>query len=89
MANKQKGPKFDELHQKADEIETRYISVKRKGLEAPSSATLYFNCPFCNVEVKAYLWLLSGGGKRCDCGALFTGLSGRAVHFKNKSHLIP
>lgn len=32
---------------------------------------LTLTCPFCSAEVPAYLWSLSGGGKRCDCGALF------------------
>jgi hypothetical protein len=32
----------------------------------------YITCPFCEAEVKAYIWSLSGGRKRCDCGALHT-----------------
>ena len=31
---------------------------------------VYITCPFCEVRVKAYIWSLAGGGKRCDCGAL-------------------
>jgi hypothetical protein len=27
-------------------------------------------CPFCGARVKAYVWSLAGGGKRCPCGAL-------------------
>ena len=30
----------------------------------------YITCPFCGTEVKTYIWSLSGGGKRCPCGAL-------------------
>lgn len=30
---------------------------------------VYIKCPFCGVEVKAYMWSLSGGGKLCPCGA--------------------
>lgn len=63
-----------------DGIETRQINVHHKGLEPPSSVTLYFYCPFCRDEVKAYLWSLSGGGKRCGCGAFFYS-RGRATHF--------
>lgn len=34
-------------------------------------------CPFCGETVTAYVWSLSGGGKRCPCGAKHgsTGLS--------------
>jgi hypothetical protein len=32
----------------------------------------YVTCPFCGAEVKAYVWSLAGGGKRCPCGALHT-----------------
>ena len=46
--------------------------------EYPSSIVWYIDCPFCGVEVKAYLWSLSGGGKRCECGAIFGGTSGEA-----------
>lgn len=89
MSKKQKGPKFDDLNKLADELETRYIRILAEDVEHPSSRVIYFDCPFCNVAVKAYVWSLCGGGKRCDCGALFTGRSGRAVHFKNKPHLVP
>ena len=34
-------------------------------------------CPFCGRNVKAYVWSLAGGGKRCDCGTLF-GSDGKA-----------
>ena len=31
----------------------------------------YITCPFCRCDVKAFIWSLSGGGKRCSgCGAL-------------------
>lgn len=29
-------------------------------------------CPFCGVTSTLYLWSLSGCGKKCSCGALFT-----------------
>jgi hypothetical protein len=54
-----------------DTIERRQITLRRVGLERPSSVIWYIECPFCNSDVKAYLWSLSGGGKRCDdCGAI-------------------
>lgn len=60
----------------------RKIEVHREGLEHRSSNTIYFYCPFCDVEVKAYVWSLIGGGKRCNCGALFTGRSGSAFQWE-------
>lgn len=30
------------------------------------------DCPFCNRQVEAYVWSLSGSGKKCKCGALIT-----------------
>ena len=33
----------------------------------------YITCPYCNAEVKAYIWSLCGGGKRCPCGAVHGG----------------
>jgi hypothetical protein len=30
----------------------------------------YITCPFCHERVRAYVWSLAGGGKRCPCGAL-------------------
>lgn len=32
---------------------------------------LTLTCPFCTNETYAFAWSLAGGGKRCDCGALF------------------
>lgn len=29
-------------------------------------------CPFCEADVVAYVWSLSGNGKKCPCGAMFT-----------------
>jgi hypothetical protein len=28
------------------------------------------DCPFCNRVVNCYLWSISGGGKKCECGAV-------------------
>ena len=36
-------------------------------------STVNIACPFCNATITAYVWSLNGGGKRCTCGALFTG----------------
>lgn len=36
-------------------------------------STTTFACPWCKAEVVAFVWSLCGGGKRCDCGAIFGG----------------
>lgn len=28
------------------------------------------DCPFCGETVKVYTWSISGGGKKCKCGAM-------------------
>jgi hypothetical protein len=38
---------------------------------AMGRSSLYIYCPFCARRVIAFVWSLSGCGKRCDCGALF------------------
>lgn len=79
---KNKPVKFSDLNLHCDKLECRQIVVHRVGLEHKSSNTIYFYCPFCRDEVKAYVWSLVGGGKRCDCGALFAGGSGRAYQWR-------
>mgnify|MGYP003123720655 FL=1 len=78
---KKKGPTHDDRAQHADRIEARRYTVKREGLEPPSSVVHYIDCPFCHQEVKAYLWSISGSGKRCQCGAMLSRL-GNAYHWK-------
>lgn len=53
--------------------ERKPFTVTGRGLERPSSRIVYFNCPWCETEIKAYVWSLNGGGKRCECGAIFSG----------------
>lgn len=79
-----KGPTHDDLTQRKGEIETRPYVVKHESLERPSSVVYLIDCPFCQQEVKAYLWSISGGGKRCKCGALLT-RRGDAHHWKEAS----
>lgn len=54
-----------------EKLEYRKLS---ESMEHPSSVVWYIECPFCLAEVKAYLWSLCGGGKRCGCGALMGSL---------------
>lgn len=39
-------------------------------------SSIDIRCPWCSAVFRAYVWSLSGGGKRCRCGALF-GSAGR------------
>ena len=64
------------------EAERRQWTLKRTSLERPSSVVYYIECPFCGEEVKAYLWSLCGCGKRCECGALFSGSLNLAIKKK-------
>lgn len=57
--------------------ELRKYHVKRQGMERDaegraSQKAIWFDCPFCGIEVKARVWSLCGRGKRCGCDALFT-----------------
>lgn len=38
--------------------------------QANGRSYTYITCPFCGEVVKAYIWSLCGGGKKCPCGAL-------------------
>lgn len=61
--------------------ESREYEVVSQTLEYPSSIVWHISCPWCGGSVKAYLWSLSGGGKRCECGAVF---SAQGVAYKKK-----
>lgn len=58
-----------------DDAAARDFRVTRSGLKAPSSNWVDIECPFCGTESRAYVWSLSGGGKKCTnrkCGAKHT-----------------
>jgi len=73
---------FPKIDRDRDAITRRPYAVHNKELEAPSSIVIYFNCPFCGHEVRAYLWSLKGGGKRCGCGA-YHGSRGLSHHWQD------
>lgn len=50
-----------------------YVVTDRFDETGNGKIVLKFQCPFCTAEMRAYQWSLCGGGKRCDCGALFGG----------------
>lgn len=74
-----KGPTRDQIRD--TNVERREYLVTKEILLPPSSRVWLFNCPFCKDEVKAYVWSISGSGKRCTCGALFY-RSGLGYNFK-------
>jgi len=84
MAQK-KGPTWEQINAPgANNIESRdYPGYTRKWSEH-GKARVQVNCPFCKQPVIAYLWSLSGGGKRCYCGAMF-GSSGVFHHFADRT----
>jgi hypothetical protein len=59
----------------------RKVEVTGEGLEHRSSTTIYYDCPFCKHEVKAYMWSFVACGKRCECGSLCVGNSGDAYQW--------
>lgn len=79
--SRRKGPRSEDWLRTPEKVDERVFQVKSERLEPPSSVVWYFTCPFCTSEVKAYLWSLSGGGKRCECGAYFNRM-GQARHWK-------
>ena len=81
---KPKGPTWNQTGDAklANRIEVRPFTYKRK-IEQHGRTRIWFDCPFCNGTVEAYLWSIAGGGKRCDCGALCGGF-GNAYHFADR-----
>lgn len=53
--------------------------IKRVSL--PGTTYVILECPFCLTNVKVYVWSIRGGGKRCQCGAMHSGL-GNTYQFK-------
>jgi len=40
---------------------------------AMGKSTVDIDCPYCGETITAYVWSLSGTGKKCPCGALHNG----------------
>ncbi len=66
--------------------ETRTYIVASRGEVADRTGrrtqkTITAVCPFCQAEVRIFVWSLSGGGKLCTCGAKFqrNGQAGKIV----------
>lgn len=82
---KRKGPTWDQIHAPgANNIESRdFPGYTRKWSEMGKSR-IEVKCPFCKMTITAYLWSVAGGGKRCNCGAMF-GSGGTFYHFADRS----
>ena len=52
-----------------DWANAREYEVTGTGIKPPSSNYSYIRCPFCQRVERAYWWSISGGGKKCPCGA--------------------
>lgn len=60
--------------------ETKYIKIKDCNYYSkPDGRSFYdITCPFCNSQIRAYAWSLSGVGKKCPkCKAKVTISFGR------------
>lgn len=57
--------------------ERHYTVIAHYRRPAGRSAVL-IRCPWCGTDTEARVWSLAGRGKRCECGALFTGPVGTA-----------
>lgn len=63
------------------------LKIKRsyKGRTEHATSTVIIECPWCDCETEAYIFSISGGGKKCDnCPAVhnYFGTS----YLKDKDH---
>lgn len=52
--------------------ETKYVKIKDCNYYSRENGLSFYNimCPFCNSQIRAYAWSLSGVGKKCpNCKA--------------------
>ena len=90
---KKKGPTREQIgrahsHPDARQVERREYTIASETAEGnvqnvASNIVWMIVCPFCSETVKAYLWSLSGGGKRCTCGAMLDAF-GNAHHWEDR-----
>jgi hypothetical protein len=65
-------------------METRNYTRTLRFASASGRSYCYITCPFCQAVVKAFIWSLSGGGKKCTCGALHGSLGQSILEEKPK-----
>lgn len=50
---------------------SRDFTVLSRSAGARGRTTVRIRCPFCSTTFQAYVWSISGGGKKCPgCGAM-------------------
>lgn len=52
--------------------EIKYVKIKECNYYSRENGLSFYNiiCPFCNFQIRAYAWSLSGVGKKCpECKA--------------------
>lgn len=54
----------------SNRVEVRDYAASRGHARASGRSFMIISCPFCGANVKAFIWSIRGGGKRCDCGAM-------------------
>lgn len=81
---KKKGPTWEQINAPgANNIEARQSGGYLRKITQMGKTRVVLRCPFCKGEVTAYVWSLSGGGKRCGCGAMAGG-EGTFYHFADR-----
>ena len=50
-------------------VEKRPITKIYEVEPAVARSSRIIVCPFCESEVRIYIWSFHGGGKKCECGA--------------------
>lgn len=61
-----------ERQQWFDSFEWRDMGDPIEYVREHEASYVLLRCPFCSAIVKAYVWSISGRGKKCECGALLT-----------------
>lgn len=53
--------------------ESRLAQTVSTNRRASGRTTVTLRCPFCECHTEVSVWSLAGSGKRCECGAKFSG----------------
>lgn len=85
--SKAKGPTWEQVYRPAADKPVRSLEYQRSRTYAEVGRSWFEAvCPFCQADVKCYVWSICGAGKRCDCGALI-GRRGMAHHWASAAEV--